>query len=224
MIDAAHPDVVGRYLIGDQAFFYPVKRPEVDRAAVSPARNIASFAIAPGRYVLTISLTQEFVQFAPFEQACQQLGLLGTNADASAFDAKRVESLIRQFDVAAICGIDAGVLDGLADLGHDAATILAGRVVWARPDAFDRVAAMPGVNARRCATIGPVLGLECVEGEGMHIDGREWIASAPGGTIILDSRLPRLTPLVALDTGVAGDVVTAPCRCGSPDPRLVLAN
>lgn len=220
---ADHPDIIGRYLVAGEPFFLAAKRTELDRAAPSVARIVGGFHIAPGRYVLTVSLTQEAIQFAPFEQGCTLLGLIGTNADASPFDAGRVESLCRQFNVAAICGVDGGVLDGLAAMGHDAAKVFAGRIVWARPDAYDRVAALPDVTALRCAEIGPVLALECRDGNGMHVDGREWAVAAPRGTLVFTSRMVRIDPVEGLDTGVKGEVVTTPCGCGSPDPRIVLA-
>lgn len=218
-----HPDVVGRTLVRGEADFFPAKRTELDRAGAGAARLIGTFRLAPGRTLLTVSLTQEVVQFAPFEEGMRLLALIGTNADASPFDAPRVESLIRQFDIPAICGIDAGVLDGLASLGHDAAAIFAGRIVWARPDAYARVAAMPGVVARRCAEVGPVLALECAAGEGMHVDGREWAAESRDGVLHVTSLMQRITPVNAMDCGLAGRVEKTPCRCGNADPRIFLA-
>lgn len=219
---ASHPEIVGRYLVEGESIFLPVRRQELDRTATAMMRTIATFKIAPGRYVLTVSLTQEVVQFAPFEQACSQIGLIGTNADASQFDAGRVESLIRQFNVAAICGVNRAVLDGLEGMGHDPVKVFAGRIVWARPDAFDALAACPDVIARRCAEVGPVLGLECAAGKGMHVDGREWNVTATAGTIILDSRMSRFEDIVALDTRIAAKVDTEPCTCGVPGPRVLL--
>jgi len=217
-----HPDLVGCYAHKGRLEFFPVRRMELDRTALSPARVIRSFGIKPGNYVLTISLVREVVQFAPFEQALTTLGMIGINADASPYDAGRVEATIRQFDVAAICGLDKGVLDGLAILGHDPARIFAGRVVWARPDAWQLVSALPGVTARRCAELGPVLGLECIEGDGVHVDAREWTLDDAGGTIRLTSRAARITPVADLDIGVRGRLARHPCGCGSVDPRIML--
>ncbi len=221
-VTAAHPDLVGRYLVGDQSHFYAVRRIELDRSGIYAARVIASFCIAPGRFILTVSLTQEVVQFAPFEFGVQMLGMIGINADASPFDAGRVESVIRQFDVAAVCGLDAATLEGLAMMGHDAAAILKGRVVWARPDAYEAVAAMPGVIARRCAEIGPVLALECALGGGLHYDSREWEMTGEGEALRLTSRQQRLTPVRNLDPGVSGRTISEPCGCGSRDLRISL--
>ena len=222
MNTTTHPDAVGRYVVHGQSHFFAIKRSEIERCGLAAARVIATFELLPGRFVLTISLMPEIAQIGPFESGVQLLGLLGTNADLSPYEATRVEALVRLFDVAAICGIDKSVLDGLAMIGKNAAEIFKGRIVWARPDAYALVAAMPGVIARRCVELGPVLGLECAAGEGMHIDGREWDISDAGGTIRLSSRAYRIQPVTDLDTGVKGHVVGLPCSCGNRDPLVVL--
>ena len=159
-----HPDQIGCYTAHGQTRFYSVKRSELDRAGVQMARTLRSFAFPSGAYVLTVSVVQEVVQFAPFEFALQLLGLYGTNADLSPFDAGRVESLARQFNPVAICGVGNEVLEGLKMMGHDPASVFKGRVIWARPDAYAAVEAMPDVTARRVVLIGPALALECARG------------------------------------------------------------
>jgi hypothetical protein len=218
----ATPDFIGRYLVGGKPYFYAVNRDELDRGAPCFARIIGSFQLAAGKYVLTVSMTPEIAQLAPFEAGVQMLGLIGMNADLSPYDAARVEALVRLFDVAAICGVDKAVLDGLKMIGHDAEKIFKGRIVWARPDAYELVAAMPGVTARRVAEFGPALGLECAAGEGLHMDGRDWALSDAGGTIRLTSRQHRISPLEDLDTGVKGKLMAMPCSCGNRDPRVIL--
>ncbi|MET0372100.1 MAG: hypothetical protein ABW039_12085 [Sphingobium sp.] len=219
---ANHPDIVGRYDIEGRTDFYLVKRTELDRSAFALARIIERFGIAAGRYILTVALSQEIVQFAPFEEACTMLGFIGTNADASPMDAGRVESICRQFDAAAVCGVDAAVLQGLDEAGHALGPIFAGRIIWARPDAYHRLAALEGATVLRCAKIGPALALECLEKGGLHLDGREWALSAPERTIRMTSRMARIHPLDDVDTGVAGTVDHSACACGSRDPRVIL--
>tara|TARA_R110002049_G_scaffold9363_2_gene47875 strand:+ start:1147 stop:1818 length:672 start_codon:yes stop_codon:yes gene_type:complete len=217
----SHPDQIGCYTAHGKTHFYSVKRAELDRAGVQMARTIRSFSFKPGAYVLTISVVQEVVQFAPFEFALQLLGLYGTNADLSPFDAGRVESLARQFDPVAICGVGNEVLEGLKMMGHDAATVFKGRTVWARPDAYDAVNAMPDVTARRVVLIGPALALECARGS-LHIDGREWVLETKGDEFILSSRQYRIDPVSGLKTGISGTLPDTPCSCGSPDPYIRL--
>lgn len=219
----AHPDFIGQYVVSGKSHFYAVTRMELDRGGHSAARVLASFEIQPGRFILTISFSQEIAQYAPFEAGMQMLGLYGTNADRSPYDAARVEAMIRLFDVAGICGVDKAVLDGLAMLKHNAAALFKNRIVWALPDAYEAVAAMPGVIARRCADIGPVLGLECHAGEGLHVDSREWaLEESDSGTLLLSSRSARVQPLQRLDTGVKGRIVNAPCHCGNRDWLVTL--
>ena len=217
----SHPDQIGCYTVHGKTHFHSVKRTELDRAGVQMARTLRSFAFKPGSYVLTVSVVQEVVQFAPFEFALQLLGLYGTNADLSPFDAGRVESLARQFDPVAICGVGNEVLEGLKMMGHDAATVFKGRTVWARPDAYDAIKAMPGVTARRVVLVGPALALECAQGS-LHIDGREWDVTVDGEELVLSSRQYRIDPVSGLKTGFSGALTDTPCACGSPDPHFRL--
>ncbi len=217
----AHPDQIGCYTAHGKTNFYSAKRTELDRAGVQMARTLRSFAFEPGSYILTVSLVQEVIQFAPFEFSLQILGLYGTNADLSPFDAGRVEALSRQFNPVGICGIGNEVLEGLKAMGHSAEDIFKGRTIWARPDAFEAVNAMEGVTARRVALIGPALALECAHG-GVHIDGREWDIAIEGDELLLSSRQHRIEPVDRLKTGYFGELLGTPCSCGSADPTLQL--
>lgn len=218
---SVHPDQIGCYTAHGETHFYSAKRTELDRAGVQMARTLTGFAFEPGSYVLTVSVVQEVVQFAPFEFALQLLGLYGTNADLSPFDAGRVESLARQFDPVAICGVGMEVLEGLKMMGHSAADVFKGRTIWARPDAFEEINAMPGVVAKKVALIGPALALECAQG-GLHLDGREWEVSVENKELLLSSRQLRIAPIHRLKTGFSGEMLTGPCSCGSPDPLMRL--
>jgi hypothetical protein len=214
-------DIVGCYTVAGKTHFYGVTLDELDRSAFAMVRVLRSFGLAPGGIVLTVSLTQEVVQFAPFERAIQSIGLFGINSDLSPYDAGRVESIMRQFDPGAICGVGTETLEGLKMFGHDPAAVFRGRLVWARPDAYAAVAALGGVLARRCALLGPALALECADG-GLHVDGQEWIVSEEGGKLSIQSRTLRATPLPGLDTGIAGTVPDRPCSCGNRDPFVKL--
>ena len=178
----SHPDQIGCYTVHGKTHFHSVKRTELDRAGVQMARTLRSFAFKPGSYVLTVSVVQEVVQFAPFGNE---------------------------------------VLEGLKMMGHDAAAVFKGRTVWARPDAYDAVKAMPGVAARRVVLVGPALALECAKG-GLHIDGREWDVTVEGEELVLSSRQYRIDPVSGLKTGLPGALTDTPCACGSPDPHVRL--
>ena len=215
-------NIVGSISAHGKTHFYGVTLDELDRSAFALVRVLRTFAFPAGSTVLDISVTQEVVQFAPFERALQSVGFYGINADLSPYDAGRVESIARQFDPVAICGVGSETLEGLKMFGLDPARVLAGRVVWARPDAYPAVSGMEGVIARRCALLGPALALECAEG-GLHFDGQEWVVSQAGDTLAVASRTVRATPLPPFDTGLRGIVSDRPCTCGNRDPFVLLA-
>lgn len=56
---------------------------------------------------------------------------------------------------------------------------------------------------------------------GLHFPSRDW--SLEGGeTLSISSRMPLITPLQGVDTGVRGVTSTKPCRCGSRDLTIQL--
>ena len=221
VIVGSRPDVVGCYAVGSATSFFPARYDELERQAIGIARVLRSFGFAPGSTILTVSLVQEIVQFAPFEKAVQILGHYGINAESTNYDAGRIEAIVRQFDTPAICGVGAASLEGLAMFGHEAAKVFAGRTVWARVDAYAAVAAMPGVDARRLVILGPATALECAAG-GVHYDDRDWTLDDSGATLRLSSRMPRIEPVTGLDTGVAGTVLADACSCGAKEGRIAV--
>lgn len=216
MAMTSNPDIVGSYAVGTRREFYSAMRTELDRSGTRMVRTLQTFGFAPQSFVLTISSTPEVIQFAPFEAAVQQLGLFGINADDSPFDAGRVESISRQFNPAGMMGVSAQTLEGLKMMGHDPETVFRGRVIWARPDAWQAVRRMDGVTARRCLLIGPALGFGCEQGE-VHLDRWEWDIRSEQGELVLSSRLNRFEPVSGLRTGVMGAVSGAACSCGNAD-------
>jgi hypothetical protein len=222
IISGARPDAVGCFAgASGKPVFHPVRYDELERGAAFVGGLLRTFAFPANATLLVVSMVQELAQFAAFEKGLQVLGLFGTNAEASNFDAGRVESLCRQFDVPAVAGVNAATLEGLAMFGHDAGQVFAGRTVWARPDAYAAVRALAGVDARRMALLGPAAAFECAHG-GLHYDDREWTVSARGGSLHIASRLPRVDPVADCDTGEAGEVLTSPCTCGLKEGRIAL--
>jgi hypothetical protein len=222
-IAGSRPDVVGCYVVGGQSTFYAARFDELERQAVHVARVLRTFAYDPGSVILTISMVQEIVQFVPFEKAVQILGMYGTNAEASVFDVGRVESIIRQFNPVAVCGVGSATLDGLKMLGHDAAKLFAGRTVWARADAYPTLKDLSGVDVRRLVVLGPALALECAHG-GVHYDSRDWRIESKMGTLHLNSRMPRVEPIEDLDTQLRGSVSNGACSCGTREDCIEMHN
>ncbi|MFL0413663.1 hypothetical protein ACH0AE_06495 [Sphingomonas sp. 179-A 2A2 NHS] len=220
MMTDPRADVVGCYHVAGKAEFFPARYDELERQAVGMARVLQSFSFAPGSVILTVSSVGEVAQFAAFEKAIQITGHYGTNAEASMFDAGRVESICRQFAPVGVFGVTQATLEGLKMFGHDPERVFGGRTVWARPDAHEGLSRVAGIDLRRIVVLGPAIAFDCGEG-GLHFASRDW-ALAAGDTLKLSSRMPRITPLDGVDTGVEGRVSTMPCACGSRDLTITL--
>jgi hypothetical protein len=216
------PIAVGRYRHRDgDVRLLPYAAPELERATTACQYRIGTFHFRSGDQLLLTALFDESAQFSPFERALAAFGLVLVSADASFFDASRTESILRRFEVVALAGVNAALLDGLLALGHDPAGLFAGRVVWARPDAHARLQGNGGFELRRWIEIGPAVAMECAYGDGAHIDHLEWDVACVDGEIVLNSRLDRALDFNRYRTGIQARLVHATCRCGSADPRII---
>jgi hypothetical protein len=218
----AQPDLVGRYFVGSEPIFLPLSVREMSRAAEFLGTVIDTFGITPRRSILLVCLFEEAAQFVPIEEALMERGIILTNAEASIYDGGRAESVLRRFDVAAVLGLNGALLDSMLALDIDVEKALAGKIVWARPDAYDRLTSMTGFSLRRYLEVGPTVGLECVAGAGAHVDAREFSYDDEGGEIRVSSRLLRVLPLDQAPTGVKGRVDHGVCTCGVADPRVIV--
>jgi hypothetical protein len=220
---ALEPMAVGRYLhaAGDVRLL-PYSKPEFDRQVAAYQFRLGTFHFRTGNQVLITSLFDESFQFAPLQYSLREFGLVLLSSDSSFFDAARAESILRRFDVAAVVGVNAAVLDGLAAIGHDQNKLFANRVVWARPDALARLVDVPGITLRLWLEVGPAVAMQCAHGEGAHIDRMEWKVDEVNGEVVLSNRLQRALNFSGYHTGVHAHIEYAACSCGSADPRIVL--
>jgi hypothetical protein len=193
---------------------------ELERAIETYRRRLGTFHFRTGDHLLLTSLFDESAQFMPFERALFAYGLVLCSADASVFDAPRTESILRRFDVVAVMGVTASLLDGLVAQGHDPLKLFANRVVWARPDAYARLECCTAIKLHRWMEIGPAFAVECAAGAGAHVDRLEWDIETVNGEIVLTNRLERAVNFQAYRTGVRATIERHTCACGSADPRL----
>ena len=214
------PDLVGRYYVGADAHFLPLSTRELSRASEYLGWIFDSLAFAPGRAVLLACQFEEAAQFVPIEEALTERGLVLTNAEASVYDGSRAISVLRRFDVAGVIGLNKALLDSMIEVDADVERLLQGRVVWARPCAYDRLAQMRGVRLLRYIEVGATLALECAQAAGAHIDAREWDVTSLNGEIRLTNRLARALPLTDAATGVFAALDRSVCDCGLSDPRI----
>ena len=220
----APPMAVGRYFDAQgQRKVLPYSALEFERARRAMGRILSTFHFRAGGNMLVTALFDEGAQMMPMERAVMSYGMVAVSADSSPYDGSRVESIIRRFALVGAVGIGAATLDGLAGLGHSAEALLAGKVVWARPDAYARLHGKPGLTVYRWLEVGPAVAVECSAGAGAHVDRFEWDIEEDGGEIVLTSRLERSVAFDGYRTGLRGHVHHGACRCGNPDPRIVPA-
>lgn len=219
----AEPMAVGSYRDATGTLqLLPYSQGEYERAIQAYQHRLGTCHFRTGEQVLVVSTFDESFQFGSLGRALQGFGLVLVSCDASYFDAARSESCLRRFDISAVAGINAAVLDGLIALGHDPLKLLSGPVVWARPDAYERLAGEPGIRLRRWLDLGPAVAMECSHGLGAHIDRKEWQVTAEDGEIVLSSRFARAMDFANYRTGVRATLDHSACACGSADPRVVL--
>jgi hypothetical protein len=216
------PTVVGRYLLDGVSHFLPLSEAEINRATRAYLRVLDSYDIPSRRHVLVVSLASQVAAYMPLERALSDRNFIVSNADSSLFDAARVEVFARRFNVAAVFGVTSATLDGFAFLGHDPVSVFAGRIVWATPSAYARLADGAGYTLRRWAELGPAFGAECAIGGGLHVSSEEWSLESADGEILVSSRLPRLLAFDRQPTGLQGVIDREPCACGSTDARVRL--
>lgn len=214
---SASPLLVGAWRAGSTLDFLPISRQEIDRATNAMKRWLGTFQFPVGSRLIVSSSTGVAAQFIPFDQAVVALGLIPCSTEAGATEAGRVKSISRNFDPVGIAVPDKEMLDAL-----DLPTVLAGKVVWVRPDAYAAIRSVQGVSARRWVEVGPVTAIECSAGAGAHFDRYEWDIDAEDGTLVVTSRLPRCLDFSGWRSGIRGRVERTPCRCGCPDPRIIL--
>lgn len=211
---------VGSFHVGDEVRTYPVSKADHGRDIATTGKALKSLGVHDATRVLVLSMLSESAQYWPV-----QIGLLMSQAqfslaDASRFDAFRTEMFLRAMHYDVVVGLNADVLDGLDDLGHDYGEVFGSvSVVAARAGAYERLRSA-GLSPRWWLHVGPTIAAECEALEGAHVDGDEWAVESDGGEVLLTARQSRATPIDRLATGVRAEIVTGQCACGRDDPRL----
>lgn len=216
------PLTIGRFRNTDGGFTtLPFSLVEQDRARRYALRVLNTFHFRTGSNILLTSTFDETLQFMPFERAVMTYGMVVVSADSTPWDGKRVESIARRFDLTAAAGISKNVVDGLNQLGFKIEELLPGIPVWAKQDAYDDLKALPGMQVYRYLEAGPLVGFECSQGNGVHIDRFEWNIDEIDGEIVASSRLPRCVEFNNFRTGLKARIDRSACNCGNTDPRII---
>lgn len=194
---------------------------EFDREVEVAARRLRSWGFQPDDIVLVVGGVAEAVQFAPFQRAARLLGGISCTAEPSPFDARRTASFLTQFRLRAVIGLDAGVLDGLAQFGDAAQVLRHCDLLVARTNALARLGHL-GLRPLALHVLGPAVAAECPHRTGAHVGADAWSVSAAEGRLMVERAPGRDLPAGLVDTGLPGRVDRTPCGCGSADPRVIV--
>lgn len=208
---------IGRVVVRDEVIPWPVSEADVDDETEVAADQLRALGLRADELVLIVSLLSQAIHVAPFERAAGKVGALYSSADASRFDAFRTASLIKQLEPTVVIGIDAGVLDGLGDLGRDAAEVFGPvrAVVAADDDAYARLRAA-GLEVGRWLRLGPLSAVARPGERALSYDATRWQVDEVDGELLVTSLAERLTPCDRFATGVVG-TVAAPGSIALPE-------
>jgi hypothetical protein len=216
------PNFIGRYVVDGVPYLMPVGAQEYERTETFFARALRAENFTSGRKALIISSLRETAVLLPFERALITLGLIMCGSEASPYDGARTEATIRRFDVAMVAPVTNVALEAIAAAGFDAAKLFRGKIVWAKPDAYERLLGAPDIDLRRWLEIGPVTALETHAGGGMLIDGREWLLEPEGEVTYVSSKLGRAMPFNRLKIPLAVKLNLEPVRAALMGPRVLI--
>lgn len=192
---------------------WPVSADDIATDTESAVEHLRILGVPEGGLVLIVSRLAETIHVAPLELAAGRIGARWSSADATAGDAFRAASLVRQLSPDAVVGVNAAVVDALADPA--AAFRSVPSVAVTDDTAFDALD-----NPRRWMRLGPTSAFECGERAGAHYDAARWRIENEDGTLLVTNLVPRATPADRFPTGVRGRIIDEPCRCGHAWPRV----
>ncbi|HEX3842120.1 MAG TPA: hypothetical protein VHU85_15105 [Acidimicrobiales bacterium] len=216
---------VGRYTVAGRTRLWPSTRAERASAAGHATRHLGALGIGQGDLVLLVSRMSEGVQAVPVEDAIANLDAVLCPADGTVADSRRVTSLLRTFPLGAVLGLGPSTLEGCRQLDIPLSVFERAPILVADHDAVGPLRSA-GLDPFGWRFLGPCLAIECGSRAGLHVDGDGWRVTEVGGELVLRPRLAGPGEAIRDDdpvsTGVAGEVTSDPCWCGSRDPRVLI--
>jgi hypothetical protein len=194
---------------------WPVSPDDIADETDTAVELLRMLGLAEGGLVLIVSRLRETIHVAPVERAAGRLSARWSCADATAGDAFRTASLVRQLQPDVVIGVNATIVNAI----DDPQSVFGSVPTVAATDATAR-ASIPG--SRWWLKLGPTNAFECAARSGAHYDGRKWLVERAGDDLTITNIASRHTPAVQLPCGWRGDVVDGVCECGSSWPRVRL--
>jgi len=187
---------IGRYRAGDQIVDFPIGWDETDRDTAWAREQLTRWGVSRPGYALVTAAMWQGPWVSPVLRACRELGITFGMADVFGWDSRRTATFARRLPLSMVFGLGRETAEALADAGL-----------------------RPGL----IALLGPALALECPQRAGAHVNGAEWLVEETSDGLFLSTVAERAHQARRVPLAIAGSVLSGPCPCGSPDPRVRLA-
>jgi hypothetical protein len=198
---------VGQCALQSGVVDVPITWDEIERDAEWLTDQLAEYGIARGDVVVIAAGPAEVTWAHPMQMAISRLDGVFAMAWATRFDARRVGALARNLRPKLIVGIDASVVEGLAEIpGGVVGEIGAVRHVLARADAHPALEAA-GVRPMLFDLVGPATVVETPDRTGARVDGAEWRIEQDDGALVVTTVGDRGLRLDATPTAQHGSVL-----------------
>jgi hypothetical protein len=201
---------------------YPASRHEIAAHRGHATVILRELGVIEDDIVVFVARTREAVFYAPWEEACNDLGAAVCVVDGYSTEAHRLAAYVRMFSPRAVLGVLDVIVDGLLALGESPAELLSAvPVVAARPRARRQLAAL-GVPALPWHHLGPALAASCGRVDSAHLEPR-WGAVIESAQVVLHPDEVEALGTGAIETGWMGELHSEPCGCGTVGPRVTLS-
>lgn len=208
--------------VGQPVEPYPVTFSDIQRDAVWLGRQLSRFRVAPGSFMMLVSMGWETAHIRPFEIAAASLAFPTCDVGPASFDAERMLGLLDSLPVRIVVGVSEGIVNGLADAGRPAEEVLADAVVFARPESRLKAGPRAAGNVFDWVLLGPAVAMECPARRGAHVNRHEWDVVSTADGLQLSGLVGARRDIAEIQTGRRGTVIHDQCSCGSGDPRVIL--
>ena len=185
----------------------PITWEEIRRDARWMTDRLAEYGLERGDVVVVVSGPAEVMWSHPVQTAVSCLGGVFAMAWATRFDARRVEALVRMLRPKMVVGINAALVDGLAELpGGVAGELGSVPYVLARAEAHGRLEEA-GVTPMLFDLAGPATLVEGPERDGARFNASEWAIDEREGVLVVSTVGDRALQLEGEPSSQRGRVV-----------------
>ena len=200
---------IGSCRVGPDYLDFEIGWDEFERDTDWAEKVLKSSGILAGDLVLITSPNWENPWTSPIVHALRRIGAVYTTAEAYAWDARRVSTLLEGLPIKAVIGLGSETLNALAAAESPIVELLLGvKIVWARRDALEQLSDVePEVVG--LVPLGPALAMGHPGQRGLLVNAREWTVDTDDGLLVVSNVGSRATTFSRVATGIRGEVRSA---------------